>query len=195
MADAAAAVRHETARLVLRDWRPEDWPTFIAHTNTPAVMRWLGGVQDDDHFRLMAERFAACRADHGHCFWVVERRDDGGLLSGELLGFCGLKRGNAPDCSFMGAFEIGWRLREEAWGQGYAAEAARASLMLGFTRFAAPVIHAITVPGNVASWTLMERLGMRRAPALDFHDSRFTGELSTVIAYSLTRAEWDALQP
>ena len=182
--------RHETPRLILRDWRKEDWPTFWEVTNTPQVMRWLGGVQDADHFRLMADRFAECRTVHGHCFWVVERKDDG-----ELLGFCGLKRGNAPDCSFMGEFEIGWRLREDAWGQGYAAEAARASLALGFTRLAAPVIHAITVPGNRASWTLMERLGMRRAPALDFRDSRFTGELNTVIAYSLTRAEWEAGQP
>ncbi|MBC2670864.1 GNAT family N-acetyltransferase [Novosphingobium piscinae] len=195
MADAASAFRHETARLVLRDWRAGDWPAFIAHTNTPAVMRWLGGVQDEGHFRLMADRFAACRAEHGHCFWVVERKDDGGMLGGEMLGFCGLKRGNAPDCSFMGAFEIGWRLREEAWGRGYAAEAARASLMLGFTRFAAPVIHAITVPGNTPSWTLMERLGMRRTPELDFRDSRFSGELSDVIAYSLTRAEWESQQP
>ena len=184
------SLRHQTGRLVLRDWRDDDLAPFIAATNTPAVMRWLGGVQDEDHFRVMADRFARCRAEHGHCFWVVERLDDG-----ELLGFCGLKRGNAPDCSFMGQFEIGWRLREDAWGQGYAAEAARASLMLGFTRFAAPAIHAITVPGNRASWTLMERLGMRRAPALDFRDSRFTGELNAVIAYSLTRAEWEATQP
>ncbi|MBC2652483.1 GNAT family N-acetyltransferase [Novosphingobium aerophilum] len=195
MAEATADFRHETARLVLRDWRAEDWPAFIHHTNTPAVMRWLGGVQDADHFRLMADRFAECRAAHGHCFWVVERRADGGSLGGELLGFCGLKRGNAPDCSFMGQFEIGWRLRQDAWGQGYAAEAARASLDLGFTRFAAPVIHAITVPGNRASWTLMERLGLRRAPALDFRDSRFTGELNEVIAYSLTRAEWESRLP
>lgn len=187
---ARAAFRHATERLILRDWRPEDLAPFIAHTNTPAVMRWLGGVQDAAHFGMMQERFAQCRAQHGHCFWVVERRSDAALL-----GFCGLKRGNAPDCSFTGQFEIGWRLREDAWGRGYAAEAARAALMLGFTRFAAPVIHAITVPGNRPSWTLMERLGMVRAPALDFLDTRFTGELATVIAYRLTRAEWESRQP
>ena len=185
-----ADFRHETARLILRDWREGDLAAFIRHTNTPAVMRWLGGVQDAAHYDLMLERFEACRAAHGHCFWVVERRDDG-----ELLGFCGLKRGNAPDCPFMGAFEIGWRLREDAWGQGYAGEAARAALALGFTRFAAPVIHAITVPGNRASWTLMERLGMARNPALDFTDSRFTGEIATVIAYSLPRQQWESTAP
>lgn len=38
--------RHQTARLTLRDWRAEDWPVFWEATNTPAVMRWLSGVQD-----------------------------------------------------------------------------------------------------------------------------------------------------
>ena len=184
-----AEFRHETARLALRDWREDDLGPFIRQTNTPAVMRWLGGVQNSAHYRMMLDRFQACRAEHGHCFWIVER-----LADRALLGFCGLKRANAPDAPFQGQFETGWRLREDAWGQGYAAEAARASLALGFTQFGAPVIHAITVPGNRASWSLMERLGMARAPELDFHDSRFTGDLAEIVAYSLTRNQWDSSQ-
>ena len=39
--------RLETVRLVLRDWRDEDWEPFYRHTNTPAVMRWLGGLLDE----------------------------------------------------------------------------------------------------------------------------------------------------
>jgi hypothetical protein len=38
-----AEFRHETDRLILRDWREEDWPFFWEGTNTPGVMRWLGG--------------------------------------------------------------------------------------------------------------------------------------------------------
>ncbi|HAV79475.1 MAG TPA: N-acetyltransferase, partial [Erythrobacter sp.] len=41
-----AEFRHETDRLILRDWREEDWPFFWEGTNTPGVMRWLGGVCD-----------------------------------------------------------------------------------------------------------------------------------------------------
>ena len=181
-----AEFRRETGRLVLRDWREADLAPFVRHTNTPAVMRWLGGVQDAAHYRSMLARFDECRAAHGHCFWIVERKADG-----EILGFCGMKRGNAPDCTFTGEFEIGWRLREDAWGLGYAREAAEASLEEGFRTFGAPVIHAITVVGNRPSWTLMERLGMTRAPHLDFHDSRFTGEIADVIAYSLTAQDWE----
>jgi RimJ/RimL family protein N-acetyltransferase len=81
--------RHETDRLILRDWREADWPAFFRVTNTPAVMRWLGGVADEAGRAALRARIEAYRADHGHTFWAVERRKDGALL-----GFCGLKRSN-----------------------------------------------------------------------------------------------------
>ena len=79
---------------------------------------------------------------------------------------------------------------EEAWGKGYAKEAAKASLDAGFSHFAAPEITAITVIGNSGSWGLMERLGMRRHPDLDFTDSRYEPPLCHVLAWSITADEW-----
>ncbi len=64
-------------------------------------------------------------------------------------------------------YEVGWRLREDAWGQGYAKEAAIASLDFAFDTLGADRVVAITFPGNEASWGLMERLGMTRRPELD----------------------------
>jgi len=184
--------RHETERLVLRDWCPEDWPEFFRLTNTPAVMRWLGELLDDEQQSDMRQRMADLALQHGHCFWAVERKADGGDLAGELLGFCGLKRANAPGSTIPGAFEIGWRMREEAWGHGYAKEAAMASLEVGFERFGAEEIFAITVVGNSASWGLMTRLGMRRREELDYPDSRYEGDLRDTIVYSIARADWVA---
>jgi RimJ/RimL family protein N-acetyltransferase len=158
--------RHDTARLTLRDWRGEDWPEFWRVTNTPAVMRWL--------------------ADHGHTFWVVERREDSALL-----GFCGLKRSNQPGGP-QGMMEVGWRLREDAWGKGYAREAAAASLALAFDRFGADEVVALTVARNTASWGLMERLGMARREDLDFASADFDAENPRIIAYAIARAGWEA---
>ena len=62
-----------------------------------------------------------------------------------MLGFCGLKRVNSDGAPNPGDFEVGWRLREDAWGQGYAKEAAIASLDLAFGRFGAPHVVALTV--------------------------------------------------
>ena len=185
-----AEFRHETERLVLRDWRADDWANFWRHCNTPAVMRWLGGVADAKTQAGAQERLEGYRRDHGHTFWVCERKEDGGHLSGEMLGFCGLKRSNVEGESVFGMMEVGWRLREDAWGRGYAKEAAIASLDLGFDRCGGEEIVALTVPGNTASWGLMERLGMTRRPALDFTDPRWGPELNPTIVYAITAGQW-----
>ena len=109
----------------------------------------------------------------------------------EVVGFCGLKRVNAPGAGDLGgAYEIGWRLRESAWGHGYAKEAASTTLDLAFDRFAAPFVVALTVPGNAASWGLMERLGMERRADLDYRDERFGPELNPTIVYRITPGQW-----
>lgn len=185
------AFRHETPRLVLRDWRDGDWDEQFRVTNTPAVMRWLGGQMDDEGLRAQIARVETCQAANGFCFWVVERHDDGGHLAGEMLGMCGLKRADAPGSSVSGAMEIGWRLREDAWGCGYAKEAANAALHLAFTRFGAKDVVALTVEGNTPSWGLMERLGMQRREDLDYVDERFGKELNPTIIYAITAEQWE----
>lgn len=182
-----ADFRLETERLILRDWRAEDWPEFFRVTNTPAVMQWLGGVLDAAGMAKQRARVEACREAHGFCFWVVERKDDGALL-----GFCGLKRADAPGSTVTGAIEVGWRLREDAWGQGYAKEAAIAALGAAFDRFGAEEVVALTVADNRESWGLMTRLGMRRRAELDYDDMRYDHPWRRSIVYSVDRAAWGA---
>ena len=178
-----AEFHHETDRLVLRDWREDDWPRFWEGTNTPAVMKWLGGVCDDAKRQGAQDRLLGYQRDHGHTFWVVERKEDGAVL-----GFCGLKRCNQQGGP-VGEMEVGWRLREDAWGKGYAKEAAIASLDLAFDRFGAEHVIALTVQPNTASWGLMKRLGMEHRPDLDFANSDFGDD--TIIVYSISRKDWE----
>ena len=181
-----ADFHHETERLILRDWRDEDWSRFWKGTNTPAVMRWLGGVCDVAQRSAAQDRLLTYERDHGHTFWCAERKDDGAVL-----GFCGLKRCNQAGGP-LGMMEIGWRLREDAWGQGYAKEAARASLDLAFERFSADEVIALTVVGNKPSWGLMIKLGMRRREDLDFENDDFDPENPVIIVYSIDRAAWES---
>lgn len=185
-----ADFRVETERLVLRDWSEEDWEPFFQHTNTPSVMRWLGGIMNDVTKVTARTRLESYRREHGHTFWLVERKRDGGHLEGQPLGFCGLKRANQQGGP-LGDMEIGWRLREDAWGKGYAREAAQLCMDLGFERFGAPHMIALTVEGNVGSWSLMKRLGMVRRPHLDFPSADFEAEGGVIIAYAITREEWE----
>src|SRR4051812_49373092 len=118
----------ETERLRLRTWNFEDRAEFTRQLNRPRVMRWLGGVQSEPDAAAAYDRIDTYQRDFGHTFWIVERKTDAALL-----GFCGLKRINTPGAGpITGDFEIGWRLREDAWGRGYAKEAAIASLDLAF---------------------------------------------------------------
>ena len=177
----------ETDRLRLREWGEGDGQRFYDVMNTPAVMRWLGGVQDPAKWQAAVDRLESYQREHGHTFWLVERIEDG-----ELLGFCGLKRLNAEGSDMTGQFEVGWRLHESAWGQGIAKEAAIASLDLAFGRFGAPHVVALTVQENEGSWGLMERLGMTRRKDLDFVDPRYGPELNPTIVYRIDAAEWPA---
>lgn len=184
---AAAPFRLETPRLVLRDWAEGEMEQWLESTNTEPVMRHLGGVQPKGGFAAAAARMEACRAENGHSFWAMVRKEDDAVI-----GFCGLKRTDL-DPQNSGDFEIGWRLEEAAWGKGYAREAAEASLRAAFEIFDAPFVVALTVIENTASWGLMIRLGMRRREDLDFTvpaGQRFAGD--HVILYSIARQEWEA---
>lgn len=181
----------ETKRLILREWGEGegegDGARFYAVMNTPAVMRHLGGVQDREVWDAAVGRIFGYQRDFGHTLWLVERRSDG-----ELLGFCGLKRVNAEGTDLTGQFEVGWRLRESAWGQGYAKEAAIASLDLAFGRFSAPHVVAFTADANLESQGLMKRLGMTRRSDLDFDDPRFGPEMNPTIVYRIDAEDWPA---
>ena len=172
----------ETERVTLRPWREEDVAEFARVTNTPAVMEFLGGVRDPKEFDGSYERVTASQKENGFCFWIVERRSDGALL-----GFCGLKVGNTPPIE--GEIEIGWRLREDAWGQGYAREAAEAALEWAWRNLSCGRVVAITAAGNKRSWGLMERLGMRRLHDLDFEhpDVPVGNKAKAHITYAIDR--------
>jgi RimJ/RimL family protein N-acetyltransferase len=176
----------ETERLRLRNWREADIEPFVRHLNTEPVMRWLGGVRTaEEHRETIFDRVIPWQEVRGFTFWVVERKSDDALL-----GFCGLKLASDPGSPVEGQLEIGWRLREDAWGQGYAREAAGASLDFAFGRLAAPHVVALTVEGNGPSRRLMERLGMTRRPDLDYEGPNWAE--GAVIVYRIEREEWQA---
>lgn len=183
-----ARIVAETERLRLREWDPQDEARFYDVMNRPDVMTHLGGVQTPDEWRAAYTRVVGFQRDYGHTFWIMEDRD-----LHEILGFCGIKRSNAPGAGpLTGKHEIGWRLRPEAWGKGLAKEAAIASLDLAFGKFAAPEVIATTLKENLESQGLMKRLGMTRREDLDYIDTRFGPEMNPSIVYIIDRTDWPA---
>lgn len=152
----------ETERLILRRWEDRDRAPFHAMCSDPRVMEHLGPLLSREEADAVIDRLNGWQDSLGYCFWAAERKADG-----VLLGFCGLKPG-AEETPIEGQIEIGWRFGFHHWGQGYAHEAAQASLTWAWENLGADEVVAITNPGNIRSWTLMERLGMQRDPAGNF---------------------------
>lgn len=174
----------ETERLRLRAWTMADAEPFIRNLNTDAVMRWLGGVRTaEEQEAIVRDRFIAWQEERGFTFWAVERKVDG-----ELLGFCGLKIADDAASPVAGDYEIGWRLREDAWGKGYAKEAAVAALNFAFGTLEAERVVSLTVTGNSPSWGLMERLRMTRRPDLDYVGASWAE--GPIIVYVIEKDQW-----
>jgi RimJ/RimL family protein N-acetyltransferase len=177
--------RIETERLVMRQWRIEDAAVMHAMGRDVRVMKHLGPrLAAADAHALVAGQIVN-QGLFGHCFWPVERRSDG-----VLLGFCGVQPGPV-DTPVEGRMEIGWRLAHHAWGQGYALEAARASLEWAWRNLPDPEIIAMTVAANNRSWGLMKRLKMTRRSELDFDHPALSerDRLSAHIVYSAARPQ------
>ena len=175
-----------TERLVLRREAPGDRAAWSAHMNTPAVMAHLGGPRSEAE---LDRSFAAMAEAADLPFLFVVRACDG-----ELLGKAGLSRiaeAPAPE-EIKGEAQIGWSLREDAWGHGYAREAAEALLAHGFGALGLPRIWAQTSDSNARSTRLIERLGMTRHDALSYFDPDYPPADNPAVVWSLTAEAWAA---
>ncbi|SER34702.1 GNAT family N-acetyltransferase [Microlunatus flavus] len=142
-----------TARLRLRRWRKADRPAFAAMNADPAVMEHLPEVLDRSRSDALLDHLDAVWDERGAGLWAVERRTDG-----VFLGWAGLNpmpEGTPP----AGEWEVGWRFVREAWGHGYATEAAREAVEVARAR-QEPRLWSMTVPANVRSIAVMRRLGL-----------------------------------
>ena len=148
----------ETDRLILRAWREADREPFFALNSDPAVMEFLPST-DRAASDAAVDRMIAAQTAHGHCFWAVERKVDGAFV-----GFCGAMPAREP----LNEVELGWRLAREAWGRGYATEGARASLSWCWANLDTPTVMAITVPHNLRSRHVMEKIGLAYVEGGDF---------------------------
>jgi RimJ/RimL family protein N-acetyltransferase len=174
------SVSLRTERLLLRSWGDGDFAEFAAMSADPVVMEYLAPLAEPDACEAWAARLRQHWRDHGFGRWVVEIPD------GErFIGVVGLAI--VPyEAHFTPAVEIAWRLSRGSWGCGYATEAARAALDYGFDKVGLAEIIAVTVPANLRSRRVMERLGMTRNPADDYdHPNLPQGPLKRHVLYRL----------
>ncbi len=184
-----AEIIAQTARLLLRTEAAGDQRIWREQINLPIVMAHLGGVWTDEQIAQHFRRMADDRTRHGFSFMLLERRSDG-----MLIGHCGLtliESAEAP-APLRDQMQIGWLLRPDCQGQGYALEAARRVVSLAFERFGASTLFGQTSQGNAPSLRLMDRLGMTRRADLDYIDPAYPPKDNPTIIHELSGTRWRA---
>jgi RimJ/RimL family protein N-acetyltransferase len=177
------AISLRTPRLLLREWCDADCKPFAEISADPEVMAMLLPLPDRAANDAWIAETRAHWAEHRFGMWAIE-------IPGEarLIGAAGLHV--VPFPASFPPVVIGWRLARLYWGHGYAIEAARAAIDDGFGRLGLDEIVAFTIPANVRSWRVMERLGMSRDPKNDFDDPNFPEghPLRAHVVYRLRRS-------
>jgi RimJ/RimL family protein N-acetyltransferase len=151
-----------TDRLILRNWQPSDRTPFAELNRDPRVMEFISGVLSRAESDELASRSSAHLSRDGFGRYAAELR-----LTRAFIGFMGL---SVPrfTTQFTPCVEIGWRLAHEYWRRGLATEGARAVAHHAFNDLRLPALVSFTVPGNMRSRRVMEKLGMTYDPADDF---------------------------
>jgi ribosomal-protein-alanine N-acetyltransferase len=144
----------DTPRLLLRTWTRADEEAARAIYGNAEVMRFLGNglpVTNPAEVRDRLIRRMDHQRRHGFTLWAVEEK-----ATGHVVGACGLKllEDVGPEV------EVGYHFAREAWGKGYATEAAAACLRLGFDRLRLARIVGVVDPANFASQRVLEKIGL-----------------------------------
>ncbi len=193
----ATLIEFDTARLRLRQWIESDREPFASLSANPRVMEFFPNILDRAASDAMFDRLQAQIAEQGWGLWAVESKIDR-----QFIGFVGL---NIPsyELPFSPCVEVGWRLAAEYWGKGYATEAAKGALAVGFVggafpwgnRLNLPEIVSFTAIPNYRSRAVMERLGMERQTETFAHPSIPIGHpLCEHYLYRLSREKWQSIQ-
>ncbi len=180
----------DTDRLILREWKDEDIPAFIAMNQDPRVMEFFPALRTEQESRALVERICQHFRAHGFGAFAVELK-----ATGEFIGFTSLM---IPDfeAHFTPCVEIGWRLAHKFWGKGYATEAAKAVLKEGFEKHGLEEIVSFTSMLNKPSMRVMEKIGLKRDLNGDFDHPNIPKDhrLARHVLYRLSMKDYKTLK-
>ena len=152
----------ETDRLLLRRWIEEDREPFFRLNSDARVMEFMPNCLSRSQSDLLVDRIEEHFRKHSFGLYALELREDQ-----SFIGFLGLAI-PAFTAHFTPCVEIGWRMSANHWGRGLATEGARAVVRYAFEELRLGALVSFTVPANIRSRSVMERIGMVHNPAEDF---------------------------
>lgn len=175
----------ETARLILRDFRVEDWSDAQEYGSDPEVVKYMPfGPNTEDETKAFIGRAMARQNESPRAFYdfAIVRKSDH-----KVIGSCSINITNVENREAM----VGYILNRNFWNQGYITEAVRAVISFGFEKMNLHRIIASCDPENTGSYRVMEKLGMVREGHLR-EERLFKGVWRDFLLYSVLEKEWHA---
>jgi RimJ/RimL family protein N-acetyltransferase len=172
---------------VLRRFTDADLDSIVELDSDPAVKRYIdnGAAVDRQELAEMLEWWLGWyKRSERYGFWAAMEKS-----TGRFVGWFHLRPGENAGADEP---ELGYRLRREAWGRGYATEGSRALIDKAFTELGVDRVYASTMAVNVASRRVMEKAGMRFVRT--FHADwpvRIPGDEDGDVEYAIDRAQWE----
>lgn len=172
-----------TPRLILREFTADDWAATHAYQQDPRYLRFY---DRDGVTEQQAQAFV-----YMFILWQGEQPRSKAQLAitladtGELIGNVGLRRDSGSDP----VADMGYELAPAHWGRGYATEAARAMIDMGFGTWGVERIHAHCVAENVASTRVLLKAGLRQEARLRHHQW-FKDRFWDVLIFGMLRGDW-----
>jgi RimJ/RimL family protein N-acetyltransferase len=167
-----------TERLILREFRADDWPAILAYQSDLRYLRyyaWTGRTREE------VQAFVQLFLDQQRAQPRIKYQLAVTLKStGQLIGTCGIRLAAAS--AHEG--DIGYELDPEHWGQGYATEAARAIVRFGFVELGLHRIWSWCIADNVGSARVLEKVGMQ-LEGRQRHKDRFKGRWWDRLLYAM----------
>ena len=145
----------KTERLGLRNWVEADKAPFIEMCKDEEVMKHFPMPLSEIETLGLIERLQAHFDLHGYCYFAVDI-----IETGEFIGFTGLAK-QSWESKYTPCVDMGWRLKKEAWGKGYATEAALGCLNAAFSKFGIKEVLSFATNTNTASENVMKKIGMK----------------------------------
>lgn len=178
----------ETPRLVIRNWYNDDLDLFFEIQSDPEVMEFFPFRRNREESQLVMDRVRTGIAETGFGFFALERRSDN-----QPVGFAGLAIAGIDPILPATTVEVGWRLATRFWGKGYATEAARELLRVGFEERGLREIVSFAVADNRRSTAVMKRIGMAHDASRDFDHPRIPDthpHLKRHVLYAIDVDQW-----
>jgi RimJ/RimL family protein N-acetyltransferase len=179
----------ETPRLVLRQFTEDDVDNLFDLNNDPEVMRYITGGRPTPREVIRDEVLPFHLAVYGRYdrlgTWAAES-----TATGEFLGWFHFRPGPGADVTNV---DLGYRVRRSAWNNGYATEASRALIRMGFTDLGVDRVFAHMMTVNTASRRVMEKCGLTLVRTTPYEGTdNIEGAEHGEVEYALTKPEWHA---